>query len=421
MARREIQDERAHGRRANRESSVFQDEHGRWHGVVWMGTKPNGQPDRRHRTGVTRAALIRKVRELERQRDAGTAPKARERDTVAMWLRHWLYNIAAPSVKPKTYLAYRTDVEKHLIPEIGHHQLARLEPDHVEQMHTRLLAKGLSAKSVLNAHRTLARSLKVAMMRGKLHRNVATLTTPPSVTRHDIEPLSREEARRVLLMSRSQRNGARWSVALGAGLRQGEVLGLGWNDVDLTNGILHIRWQLQRVPYEHGCVSRGQTPTCGGKPLRCPGRRGGVSYSRPKSRAGSRDVVLPAPVLEELRAHREAQLTERLTAGTEWTEGPRGGLVFCQPNGRPIDSRRDYTAWLALLEAAGVNRHRVHDARHSAATFLLEAGVDIKVVAEILGHSQSWFTRDTYQHVSQRLQTKAAEQMAATLWGAESF
>jgi len=256
------------------------------------------------------------------------------------------------------------------------------------------------------------------MMRGKLHRNVATLTTPPSVSRLDIEPLTREEARRVLLLSREQRNGARWAVALGSGLRQGEVLGLGWDDVDLADGVLRVRWQLQRLAYEHGCARRGQPPTCGQKPLRCPHRQGGVVYSRPKSRAGSRDVVLPAPVAEELRIHRKLQLEERLVAGTAWEEGPRGGLVFCQPNGRPIDPRRDYADWLAMLKAAGVSRHRVHDARHSTATFLLEAGVDVKVVAEILGHSQSWFTRDTYQHVSQRLQTQAAERMATTLWGA---
>jgi len=331
-------------------------------------------------------------------------------------LRHWLYNVAAPSVKTKTYLTYRVNIENHAIPVIGHHLLIRLEPEHVEQMHAQLLAKGLSAKSVLNVHRTVARALKVAMMRGKLQRNVVTLTTPPSVPRLEIEPLSREEARAVLLKSRHLRNGARWAVALGSGLRQGEALGLAWDEVDLTKGRLHIRWQLQRLAYEHGCVRRGEDPTCGGKPRACPDRIGGTVFSRPKSRAGSRDLVLPPPLVEELKAHRKAQLEERLAAGTAWHEGPRGGLVFCQPNGKPIDPRRDYMDWLALLKAAGVSRHRVHDARHSAATFLLEAGVDVKVVSEILGHSQSWFTRDTYQHVSQRLQAEAAEQMAAVLW-----
>jgi integrase len=344
-------------------------------------------------------------------------PKIGDRETVASWLKHWLYNVSAPSVKPKTYLAYRNDVERHLIPALGQHRLVALTPEHVERMHVQLLAHGLSAKSVLNAHRTLSRALKMAMVRGKLQRNVATLTTPPPVIRQEIEPLTSDEARRVLTLTRSQRNGARWAIALGAGLRQGETLGLGWNEVDLDKGILHIRWQLQRLPYEHGCVRRGETATCGGKPLYCPRRRGGTVFSRPKSRAGSRDVVLPGPLVDELRMHRKAQLEERILAGSTWQEGPRGGLVFCQRNGKPIDARRDYADWLELLSSAGVSRHRVHDARHSTATFLLEAGVDIKVVAEILGHSQSWFTRDTYQHVSQRLQAEAAEQMAATLWG----
>src|SRR5438067_8216814 len=86
-------------RRANRESSIYQAADGRWHGEVWVGVRPDGRPDRRHRSASTRASVVRKVRELERQRDAGVAPKVGDRDTVASWLRHWLYNVAASSVK----------------------------------------------------------------------------------------------------------------------------------------------------------------------------------------------------------------------------------------------------------------------------------------------------------------------------------
>lgn len=106
-----------------------------------------------------------------------------------------------------------------------------------------------------------------------------------------------------------------------------------------------------------------------------------------------------------------------MAAGEAWVEGPRGGLVFCQVNGKPLDPRRDYSEWLELLDAAGITRHRVHDARHTAATLLLEMGIDVKVVSEMLGHSQTWFTRDTYQHVTKRLQDEAAERMGEALWG----
>ena len=408
-------------RAANGESSIYEGGDGRWHGWVWMGTRDDGTPDRRHVTGKKRSVVVAKVRDLERKRDAGITPKVGERDTVAVWLRHWLYNIAAPAdgrgVRPKTYAAYRGDVERHLVPRIGHLRLTKLDAEHIERLHADLLAAGLSAKSVLNAHRTLSRALRVALARGKLQRNVATLVTPPQPIRHEVDPLSADEARAVLAAARQKRNAARWSVALGCGLRQGEALGLGWDDIGLDAGVIHVRWQLQRLAYEHGCAPRGSEPRCGVKPLRCPDRRGGLVFSRPKSRAGERDITLPPPLVDELREHRTAQIGERLKAGALWQEGPRGGLVFAQPTGKPIDARRDYDEWLAILTAAKVERARLHDARHSCATLLLERGIDIKVVSEILGHTQTWFTRDTYQHVTKRLQAEAAEQMSGALWG----
>jgi integrase len=408
-------------RAANGESSIYEGADGRWHGWVTMGSLGNGRLDRRHVTGKKRAVVVSKVRDLERKRDAGLTPKVGERDTVAVWLRHWLYNVAAPAdgrgVRPKTYLAYRGDVERHLIPKIGHYRLTKLDAEHVERLHADLLASGLAPKTVLNVHRTLSRALRVAVARGKLQRNVATLVTPPQPSRMEITPLSAEEARAVLAASRERRNAARWSVALGCGLRQGEALGLSWDDVDMDRAVVHVRWQLQRLPYEHGCVPRGTEATCGGKPLRCPDRRGGLVFSRPKSKAGERDITLPGPLVEELRAHRAKQLVERLEAGPLWQEGPRGGLVFAQTSGRPVDARRDYDEWLAILVEAKIERARLHDARHSCATLLLERGIDIKVVSEILGHTQTWFTRDTYQHVTQKLQQEAAAQMGSALWG----
>lgn len=409
-------------KRGNGESTIFKGADGNWHGYVTMGRLASGKLDRRHVKRKTRADVVKRVKELERQRDAGITPRAGERDTVRTWLRHWLYNVAAPAdgrgVRTKTYLAYRTDVEKHLIPRIGHHLLVKLDAEHIEALHADLTAAGLAPKTVLNTHRTLSRALRVAMARGKLQRNVATLVTPPQRRRVEIDPLTDDEARAVLRAASERRNAARWSVALGAGLRQGEALGLGWDEVDLDAGVLRVRWQLQRLPYEHGCAPRGADPTCGAsKPLRCPQRRGGLVFSCPKSKAGERDITLPQPLIAELRSHRAAQAAERLAAGSQWDEGPRGGLVFAQPLGKPIDTRRDYGEWLAILDDAKITKHRVHDARHTAATLLLERGVDIKVVAEMLGHTQTWFTRDTYQHVTQRLHDEAAAKMSTALWG----
>jgi integrase len=118
--------------------------------------------------------------------------------------------------------------------------------------------------------------------------------------------------------------------------------------------------------------------------------------------------------VDSLRAHRRAQLEERIRAGSEWQDGD---LLFAQENGRPIDPRADWKAWKALLRTAGVRDARLHDARHTAATLLLQQGGPARVAMQILGHSQISLTLGTYTHVVPELATEAAGRMGAALWG----
>jgi integrase len=151
-----------------------------------------------------------------------------------------------------------------------------------------------------------------------------------------------------------------------------------------------------------------------------------MRLEKPKSRAGERGVTLPPPLLDALRKHKTAQNRERLDAGTEWwtpppaTRGASWDLVFRTVTGRPIQHSRDHKDWQALLVAAGVRRARLHDARHTAATLLLEMNVKPRVVMEILGHSSIGLTMNTYNHVMPELERAAAAQMAAALWGDEA-
>jgi integrase len=145
---------------------------------------------------------------------------------------------------------------------------------------------------------------------------------------------------------------------------------------------------------------------------RQPGK--GLVMVPPKSRAGRRTIALPPPLRDALRAHRAVQLGERLAAGSVWEDHD---LVFCQENGRPIEPRSDHRAWRALLADAGVPQARLHDARHTAATLLLQQGVKARVAMDILGHSQISLTLGTYSHVAPELAEDAARRMGEALWG----
>src|SRR3954451_8091903 len=371
--------------RASGESSIFKGEDGRWHGFVSMGKKDNGRRDRRHVSGAKRVDVVAKVRAIETKRDAGMVEATGRAPTVGAWFDHWLENIATRRVRARTLEGYESTVRLHLRPGVGHQRLDRLQPEHLERLYAALADKGLSPATILRAHRVRSRALKVAMQRGKVARNVATLVDPPAVRRPETAlPLNAQEARQVMAAAQAQRNAARWTVAMAVGLRQSEALALRWADVDLEHGALSVRRGLHRVA--------GQ----------------GLVYEEPKADRSRRTLALPAPLVEALRAHRAAQLEERIAAGSLWQEHD---LVFAQANGKPIERKSDWHAWKTLLREAGLREVRLHDGRHTAATLLLSEGVHPRVVMEVLGHAQMRTTTDTYSHVMPALGRDATDRM----------
>jgi integrase len=376
------------GRSANGESTIYKGADGRWHGYVSVGFTIGGKADRRHVTSKTRAVVVQKVRDLERRRDTGTI-SAVSTPTVADWLEHWLTTIAPRRVRQRTLESYESAVRSRLIPGIGRHRLDRLRPEHLDQLYTALLDDGYSPASVLRHHRILSRALTVAVQRGHVPRNVATLVDPPAQRPSDLATaLDLDEARAVLEAAATVRNSARWTVALALGLRQSEALALQWKDVDLLNNTLTVRRSIHRV------------------------RGGGLIYEEPKSKRSQRTLALPLPLVAELHRHKAAQLGERMLAGSEWQDDD---LVFAQANGRPIDKKTDYDEWTRLLQEAGVRHVRLHDGRHTAATLLLSENVHPRVVMELLGHSQMRTTMDIYSHVMPALAREAADRMSTLL------
>jgi integrase len=199
--------------------------------------------------------------------------------------------------------------------------------------------------------------------------------------------LAAEEAKRLLAAAENDRLAALYSVALALGLRQGEALGLSWEDVDLTSRRLHVRHGLQRIAGELRLVE-------------------------PKTRQSRRTIALPTVVIDALQHHKARQSQERLLAGTRWHET---GLGFTSTIGTPIEVGNLRRQFWRVLEKAGLARMRFHDLRHSCASLLLVQGVPARVVMETLGHSNISITMDTYTHVLPELQRQAADAMDRAL------
>ncbi|MER7751092.1 site-specific integrase [Kitasatospora sp. NPDC097643] len=400
-------------RKPNGDSTIYQAKDGRWHGYVTVGVKDNGSPDRRHVTRKTRPEITKAVRDLEAKRDKGKVPKAGQRWTVESWLTHWVENIAALTVGENTIDGYRVAVYHHLIPGLGAHRLEKLEPEHLERLYAKMQKAGSSAGTAHQVHRTVRVALNEAVRRKAITENPATIAKAPVLDETEVEPYSVEEVQRLLLEAAKVRNTARWVIALALGLRQGEVLGLQWEDVDFEAGVILVRRGRLRPRYKHGCGDR-----CGRRPGYCPTK---INIRREtkstKSKAGKRPIGVPEELMKLLAQHKETQDRERLRARDLWVEK---GYVFTSEVGEPLNPNTDYHRWKDLLKAAEVRDARLHDARHTAATVLLILGVPDAVVDAIMGWEpgKSARMRRRYQHMTSPVLQQTAAKVGGLLWPA---
>ncbi|MFG2137091.1 tyrosine-type recombinase/integrase [Streptomyces sp. NPDC048650] len=406
-------DDKKRTRRANGESSIYLGKDGKWHGRVTVGVRDDGTPDRRHVERKTRTEVVKAVRKLERDRDAKTIRKAGRPWTVKTWLTHWIENVAPLAVNDNTMVGYGVAVRKHLTPGLGAHRLDRLKPEHIEAFYSKMQANGSKPATAHQAHRTLRVALNEAVRRGHLGKNPVELAKAPKVGEYEVEPYSVEEVQRLLKAADRHRNSARWAVALALGLRQGEVLGLKWEDVDLDGGFLVVRRSRHRPQYAHGCEEPCGRKAAGYCPQR---RRTNPETSTTKSRAGRRAVGLPEQLVDLLRAHRVAQDAEREAAGKRWDEG---GWVFPNEHGRVPSHREDWAAWKALLTEEKVRNGRLHDARHTAATVLLILGVPERAVMGLMGWSTTAMAA-RYQHMVNEVRVDIARQVDGLIWKPET-
>lgn len=361
---------------------------------------PTTDGKRRRKTVASKDynTVVKKLRDLRAQVAAGHVPTTGN-TTVEKWLEHWLETIQRPHVRPTTYRYYEGTVRLLIVPHIGGKRLDRLTPEDVRGMHRKV--QETSSRNAQKAQQVLQRALKDAEAEGLIARNVAAAVRKPKHAPEEKEALSLEVAAHILSTAERHSDAltTRWAVAFWTGARQGELLGLTWDHVDLEVGEIELAWQLQSLGKTHGCGG-----TCGKvRPGFCPQAvwkvppgftyrecHKSLVWTKPKSKAGIR-VVPMLPALTALLTAHKAQ------GGTN----PHN-LVWHHPDGRPYSPTEDAKAWKQLLETAGVEHVGVHAIRHTTATLLMNVGVDAHVIAKLMGHSNVLTTRG-YQHVDQTM------------------
>lgn len=365
-------------RRGRGEGAVYERADGQWCASVTIGYDQNGKRRRRVVYGQTKDDVHKKLVELYSAAASGTIGVV-SAVKVADFMNRWVDDSARPSVRPRTYQIYKWLIEKHINPRIGGVRLDKLSPVHVQGWLTTMERDGCSGRLRQMAMARLNKALKQAVRWGLVPRNVCEAVDKPKAPRKEFTVLDQKQVKLFLEQAKTDDLYALYALAVTTGLRQGELLGLRWKDVDFKGGAISIRQILQE-----------DNPT------------GKITFAEPKSARSRRRVDLPQIAIAALREHRKKMLAL----------GHHADLVFCDSRGNPIrKSNLTRRSFKPILTAAKLPDIRFHDLRHTAATLLLAEGVHPKVVQERLGHASIVLTLDTYSHVLPSLQKEATAKL----------
>jgi integrase len=373
------------GRRGNGEGTISRRKDGRWEGRYYVPTEDG--PKRKVIYGKTRAEVSEKLTKALSDRANGIVYD-NENITIGEYLDVWLKRSVYGSVRQSTYDRDTNLVNNHIKPVLGSLKLKKLNSAHVQNFYRNRLDTGLSASTVRKIHDILRRGLAQAVDWHLTQRNVADVVKPPRPVPKEIVALSTDETRRLLDAAAEDRLEALYMLAVHTGMRQGEMLALRWQDVDIENAVLSVRRTLTR-------------------------RGGKVAFGEPKTKKSRRSIRLTPQAVDALRAHLERQLRDMEILGDHYQDQ---GLIFTTDTGAPINpSNLRQRSFTPLLKRAGLPHMRFHDLRHTCATLLLSRGVHPKFVQELLGHATIAITLDTYSHVMPSMGDATAKAMEDAL------
>jgi integrase len=418
------------GKRGQNEGSIRQRKDGTWEARYTFGKATDGSQKQKSVYGKTRKEVSEKLSKILNQINYGSYID--DKSTVSGWLDSWFKDYVLAMNKTSTCKGYDDIIRTHLKPHIGQFKLLDLKPIHIQEMINKiqkqtpykakvqienlkkklddinvedkerisidkqiqeLSKKRLSAVTINHIVVMLATSLSQAMKNGLVHQNVAKLVTKPKMEPAEIEFLSLEEHKRLLGVLHLHRLGFVFEFLLGTGLRQSEVLGLRWTDVDLNKGTIKIAQTIMR---QKNFDKKIETKTS-------------IIIDTPKTQKGKREIPLLPTLLEKLKNHQIEQEQQKAKMGHAWKDS---GLVFTSDIGTNIEPRRLLYVFHSLLKAAELTQRGIHSLRHTFATRATESDVEVKTLSELLGHEDITTTLNLYVHCTQDEKRKQMQKMA---------
>ena len=368
-------------RRNRGDGSLHLRKDGRWEGRYVVGYDDKGLPMTKNVLAKTKAECAAKLAQLRDTLKEPVPDQPKPGILLADWLDLWYQGYKKPNLRPNTQMSYERRIYQHITPALGKIQLDKLTTADIQEFYaalkkngrllrTELYGEGLSDQTVRGIHTTLHAALDKAVEENLIFRNPSDGCQLPSAKPREMKVLTPEEIQRLLIQAREDGCYELLLLELATGLRRGEICAIQWNDLDLKTGALQVERQVHRV-------------------------RGELVVSPPKTKAGRRTVLLPAPVLHVMKEYRK-------TIYSRWM------FPSSVKEDSPMDPAAVRKRLQTVLERADCKRLRFHDLRHTFATASLEHGMDVKTLSTIIGHVSSSTTLNIYAHVTGDMQRTAA-------------
>lgn len=385
------------------EGSIYKVESGRfkdkWIGKLIIGTNPEtGKPMRRSFYGDGWTEVRDKMKAAKAELDKGVNLKLQANLTFGEWLLTWMETHKKIELELTTWENYYRTINTHIYPAPQNIPLNKLTTNDIQMFYNKLIDQGKAPATVRRNHQIIHSCLEKAIVTHLISRNPSAGVTLPKLENKEARAMSMEEMDKfldLLLINRIGPTyiGPKWRAAflllLGTGLREGEILALKWENIDLRNWTISIKEALARTKKE------------------------GLIFKTPKTKKSKRTIPLPLDVAVALRLHRIHQRKEKLILGNAFQDR---NLAFCTSKGTPINPRSFTRKFEALRKRAGLSTDiNLHALRHTYATRLLERGESLKTVQELLGHEDISTTGNTYAHVMPEIKKQAATNLNSML------
>ena len=353
-------------KRGNNEGSIYKRNNGTWRVMVTV------QGRRLTYTAKTKSEGQSWIRQMLVEIDNGLTYESTQ-VSVEKFMEDWLISME-PSIRYNTFEQYSQVTRQHILPSLGKFQLRDLKPEHIQQLYNQMVKKERGLRTVQLVHSVLHRALVHAVKLGLISRNPDDATTPPKPKLKEMQFLDENQVQQLLITAqvRNDRFYALYYLAIATGMRQGELLGLKWLDLDWEQGFLQVKRQLSRK------------------------KGGGFELTAPKTRSGVRRIDLGENTLQVLRKHRQQQFIKMQMVGEKWQDND---LVFPSEIGTVINRANLLKMFKSLLKEAGLPSIRFHDLRHTGASLLLNNGIPVMIVSRRLGHARPSITLDIYGHL----------------------